>query len=83
MSPAQRRALECLAAGYWRTPADLGYAVSTRTRPIKAQGAGRVGGAMGARLIALGWAVSAAHLRGGFPAYAITEAGRRALKGEA
>lgn len=77
----QTLALEALRKTWLTTsfvwPAELGYAISPDgmrkdgSRQLKPQGAGRIGGAMGARLKKLGLAVSRG--RG----YAISSAGNR------
>lgn len=80
LTNAQRTALRFLASRPNASPAELGYALTEgRKYPMVPQGAGRLGGTMAWRLIKVGLAESAALLRGGFPAYAITPAGRTAL----
>lgn len=75
-------ALKLLAGRRYATPADIGDALTVgRIRPLKAQGAGRLGGTMGTRLVRLGLAEHANSLRNGFPAYAISAKGRLALAG--
>jgi hypothetical protein len=75
----QMKALSYLAGVEFATPSELGMAIGG-TRSNKAQGLGRLGGAMGARLVQKGWAHHASWQRNGFPAYAITAAGRRMVK---
>lgn len=82
LTAAQRRALRHLESVNWCTPASLGQALSDRDH-LKAQGAGRIGGAMGSHLVRLGladrhripWKGGALYAAG----YHITPAGRTAL----
>ena len=78
MTDPQRRALAYLAAHDIVTPASLGEGMGG-TRRGGAQGLGRLGGAMGARLVKMGLAHNESRHRGGFPAYSISPAGRQAL----
>lgn len=78
MTDPQRRALTLLSSKPFASPAELGAVISDRPH-LTAQGAGRIGGSMAARLIKLGWAVSCSWERGGFPAYRITRDGQEAL----
>lgn len=81
VTESQRRALAFLATVEYATPADIGYAVTPgRVPPLQPQGAGRIGGAMGSRLVRMGLANNASRQRGGFSAYAINRAGRAALR---
>lgn len=76
----QWRALKCLGAQRFATPQEIGYAMTVgRSPPLKPQGAGRLGGTMGSRLVRM---ELASHYsgHGGFPAYAITAAGRAKLR---
>lgn len=83
MTEPQKIALKFLAGRPYATPSEIGEAM-LRDRKFQrartAQGLGRIGGAMGSRLTAFGWAADASNRRGGFPAYRITEVGRTALK---
>ena len=79
LTEPQRRALRYLAGRSYATPAEIGEAMGG-TRSGKAQGLGRLGGAMAARLIKRGLAYDASGSRGGFPAYSITRAGREAVQ---
>lgn len=85
LTEAQRRALRHLASVNWCSPASLGEAMSDQER-LKAQGAGRIGGSMGGRLVKMG--LAARHLEPwpghGMCAagYEITTAGRAALERE-
>jgi hypothetical protein len=82
MTEAQRLALRSMAAVPFVAPSEIGYAMTRdRPYPLKAQGAGRVGASMAIRLIKLGWVEDCSFLRGGFPAYRITGAGRAAVAG--
>lgn len=81
LSKPRVRALRLLSAWVFCTPSQIGWAMTQdrRGRALKAQGAGRVGGSMAAQLIKAGLVENASHLRGGYAAYSITPAGRRAL----
>lgn len=80
MTDAQEKALRRMAQSPYVAPSDIGYAMTPdREVPLRSQGAGRIGGAMAKRLIALGLAQDCSHLRWGFPAYRITRAGRVAI----
>lgn len=68
MTEPQRKALTALAKHPYFVPSDLGEFL----------GGVKVGGPMGARLVAKGWAY---RLGGDGVAYAITRAGREALAG--
>jgi len=76
LTPTQQKTLTLLSKGPL-APSSIGEALSTR-RHLKAQGAGRLGGGVAARLIKMGFARHS-DARGGFPCYEITEAGRQAL----
>lgn len=83
LSQAERRALRAMAQREWMTPAEIGHAMTVgREWPLKDQGAGRVGGGMAKRLIAKGMVMDVSFKRQGFPAYRITQDGRRAAFGE-
>jgi hypothetical protein len=79
MTEPQRRALTYLASVEMASPAALGQGMGG-TRRGNAQGLGRLGGAMGSRLVKLGWARDLSHKCHGFPAYGISSLGRRALE---
>lgn len=80
LTPAQEKALRCLAKRPWVTPSEIGAAMTEgRQYPMKPQGAGRIGGAMATRLVKAGLAQNASYKREGFPAYEISQAGRLAL----
>ena len=79
MTEPQIKALRYLATVQFATPADLGQAMGG-TRRGYAQGLGRMGGSMGSRLVKMKLALDASRERHGFPAYAISAAGRAALK---
>ena len=79
MTEPQIKALRYLATVQYATPADLGQAIGG-TRRGYAQGLGRLGGAMGSRLVKMKLAVDASRERDGFPAYAINAAGIAALE---
>jgi hypothetical protein len=78
LTTPQLKALTFLATQKFATPADIGQAMGG-TQWGSAQGLGRTGGAMACRLVKFGLVVNASHLRSGFPAYAITQAGRNCL----
>lgn len=88
MTDAQRRVLTHLADKPWDSPSNIGWAmVEGRDLPAahhgRAQGLGRIGGGMCRKMIAQGLVKDASRLRSarlGFPAYAITQAGRDALQ---
>lgn len=80
LTEPQAKALRYLAEHPICSPADLGQGMGG-TRTGKAQGLGRLGGGMAARLIKMGLVYDASHSRGGFPAYSISAAGRSALSG--
>lgn len=85
LSDAQRRVLACLVKAPWDTPANIGWAM-VEGRDTKAahrgcaQGLGRIGGGMARKMIAQGLVKDASRERRGYPAYAITQAGREALE---
>lgn len=86
ISDAQRRVLECLAKSDWQTPATIGWAMvegrdTKAAHKGSAQGLGRIGGGMCRKMIDQGLVRDASRQRRGFPAYAITAAGRAALSG--
>ena len=68
MTEPQRKALTALSKHPYLVPSDLGNFI----------GGAKLGGPMGARLVARGWAV---RRDGNGVAYAITRAGREALAG--
>ena len=85
LTKPQQLALAYLASVDWSTPADLGYAMAGDIEhPMRAQGAGRVGGCMGTRLSKMG--LAGRHYRewpgkGRYAAgYEITQSGRAALR---
>jgi hypothetical protein len=75
LTEPQIKALRYLATVGYAAPNEIGQAIGG-TRSGKAQGLGRLGGAIAHRLIKLDLAVDQSWRRGGFPAYAITQAGR-------
>lgn len=78
LTEAAQRALRHLAGVDYALPSEIGQAMGG-TKSGKAQGLGRLGGAMAARLVKAGWAIDRSRLRQGFSAYGITAAGRRVL----
>lgn len=82
VTEAERRALTYMATysgdHTWLTPAQIGQGMGG-TKSGKAQGLGRIGGRMAARLRKMGFVADRSMLRRGFPAYCITQAGRLAL----
>lgn len=84
LTEAQRKALHCLSGARYRTPAEIGWSIGAvdQGKVLKAQGAGRVGSSMAVRLMKRGLASDATWMRDGYPAYAITTAGRAALEQE-
>lgn len=93
LTEAQKWALKAVADGFGGSPAALGErmmdrpgAMGTRTAPYKAQGYGRMGGAMMSRLQKLGFVRTSIMTPYGFwcPTRAtITPAGRAALEKDA
>ncbi len=80
LTEPQRKALTFLASVTCASPAAIGYAMTpARKHPLKAQGAGRLGGTMAARLMRNGLVCNASYMNSGFAAYAITAKGRQAL----
>ena len=77
----QRLALVFLQRwGRAATPAQIGAAMTPgRKYPLKPQGAGRIGGAMAKRLIAMGLVRDASREHGGFPAYEVSPEGIRVV----
>lgn len=87
ISEAERRILAHLADKPWDSPSNIGAAL-VEGRDLKAarrgnaQGLGRIGGGMCRKMIVKGLVTDASRARGGFPAYAITATGRKALLGD-
>ena len=82
LTAPQRRALAFLATVPSASPAMIGEALTRERRPpLSPQGAGRLGGTMGARLCRMGLAWNASYDNSGFPAYQISPSGRRELQG--
>jgi hypothetical protein len=85
LTEKQRRALVFLSEHGPSTPSAIGYAVSdkpppgTPGRPLKAQGAGFIGGTMAWRLMNAGLVSMAKNGAKCGPRYEITRAGRAAL----
>jgi hypothetical protein len=81
LTKAQRRALTFLATVPHATAGTLGYAMDDGSYKdtLRAQGAGRIGGAMAWRLMRREL-VARVDRGGGWMAYAITPAGRQALQ---
>ena len=84
LTDPQRRALEYLATVESASPGRIGEAMyhegwRRRKRQLSAQGCGRVGGTMAARLIKMGLARDVSRLHDGWPAYAISYAGRQLM----
>lgn len=76
----QRKALLYLSERPYAAPSEIGYAMTGgQHSQLKGQGAGRLGGTMGARLERMGLARTS-NRRAGFPAYEITSEGRAALR---
>lgn len=81
LTKPQRLALEFLDRAAFATPQQIGYAMTPdRDYPLKPQGAGRIGGAMGCRLVRMGLAHDASLSNSGFSAYSISRQGRAALR---
>jgi hypothetical protein len=79
LTPGQIKALRYLASlppDRSAAPNEIGQAMGG-TKSGKAQGLGRMGGAMAHRLIKMHLVVDMSPRRGGFPAYAITHEGRK------
>lgn len=75
LTEPQRKALSFLATVSYAIPSQIGEAMGGSKRGV-AQGLGRMGGAMAARLQRLGLVCDASRNRSGFPAYSISRAGR-------
>ena len=75
LTEAQVRVLRVLAGAPYLSPAEIGWSLSPK---LKAQGAGRLGGTMGWRLVAKGMAAHH-HVGRWSRGYHITPAGRAAL----
>lgn len=76
----QIKALRYLGTVNFATPAQIGEAMGGTRRGV-AQGLGRLGGAMGTRLVRMGLARDASRDNHGYAAYAITSGGRLRVEG--
>jgi hypothetical protein len=85
LTEPQRRALSYLATVADASPARIGEAMYhdgwlRLEQNLSAQGCGRVGGTMATRLVKMGLVRDVSLKNGGWPAYAISPEGRKALK---
>ena len=84
LTEPQRCALKALAKATYLSPGEIGYALTEgRKPPLRSQGAGRLGGTMGNRLVKMGLAK---HYKSQFAGktwyrgYSINALGRSALR---
>jgi hypothetical protein len=85
ISDAERRVLAHLADKPWDSPSNIGWAMvegrdTKAAHKASAQGLGRIGGGMCRKMIGKGLVMDASRKRNGYPAYAITDAGRALMK---